>query len=335
MANTVNREYKSSLFTYMLSQKQYALSVYNALNYSNYTNPDDVEITTLENVVFINIKNDVSFVLDHVFNLYEHQSPYNPNMPLRTLLYLANSYERMINQKEANIYGSALIKIPTPKFIVFYNGDSEYPDRLQMFLSDAFENSEVQADVELKVTMLNISYNHNRNLLEQCEVLRAYSLYNDKFKEYTKRKGITKTEAANMAIEYCIQNNVLADFFKTRRSEVVGMVLEFTAEKAEKYLSKLEKEIEESNQQIEEKERQIQESNQRIEEKERQIKESNQQIEEKERQIKENNQQIRNQNQQLECKEQQIEELNQELAEKNRQILEMEQKMASLINGNQ
>ena len=176
-----------------------------------------------------------------------------------------------------------------------------------MFLSDAFENIEVQADVELKVTMLNISYNHNRNLLEQCEVLRAYSLYNDKFKEYTKREGITKTEAANMAIEYCIQNNVLADFFKTRRSEVVGMVLEFTAEKAEKYLSKLEKEIEESNQQIEEKERQIEESNQ----------------------------QIRNQNQQLECKEQQIEELNQELAEKNRQILEMEQKMASLINGNQ
>ncbi len=254
MANTVNREYKSSLFAYMLSQKQYALSVYNALNNSNYTNPDDVEITTLENVVFINIRNDVSFVLNHVFNLYEHQSTYNPNMPLRTLMYLANSYERMINKKEANIYGSVLIKIPTPKFIMFYNGDMEYPDKMSMLLSDAFENKELQGDVELKVTMLNINYNHNRKLLEQCEVLKGYSLYNNKFKEYTKREGITKVEAANMAIEYCIQNNVLADFFKMRRSEVVGMVLEFTAEKAEKYLKNLEKRIKEQNQEIEDKE---------------------------------------------------------------------------------
>ena len=271
MANTINREYKSSLFTYMLSQKKYALSVYNALNNSNYTNPDDVEITTLENVVFINIKNDVSFVLNHVFNLYEHQSTFNPNMPLRTLLYLANSYERMINQKEANIYGSALIKIPTPKFVVFYNGDTAYSDKTPMFLSDAFENKEIQGDVELKVTMLNINYNYNRNLLDQCEVLRAYSLYNDKFKEYTRREGITKTEAANMAIEYCIQNNILADFFKIRRSEVVGMILEYTAEKAEKYQAKLEKQIEEQNRDIENKERQIEEQNRKILEMEQMI----------------------------------------------------------------
>ena len=328
MANTVNREYKSSLFTYMLSQKQYALSVYNALNDSNYTNLDDVEITTLENVVFINIRNDVSFILDHVFNLYEHQSTFNPNMPLRTLMYLANSYERMINRKEANIYGSALIRIPTPKFVVFYNGDTEYPDKMQMLLSDAFENRELQGDVELKVTMLNINYNHNRNLLEQCEVLRAYSLYNDKFKEYTRREGVTKAEAANMAIEYCIQNDVLADFFKIRRSEVVGMVLEFTAEKAEKYLSKLEKRIDEQNQEIAEQNQEIAERNQQIAEQNQQIAEQNQQISDKKLQIEE--QQYR-----IEGQEQQIEGLNQKLAEKNRQIFEMEQKIAALVNGEQ
>ena len=99
MANEVNREYKSSLFTYMLSHKEYALQVYNVLNNSNYTNPEDVEITTLENVVFINIKNDVSFVLDNIFNLYEHQSTYNPNMPLRSLFYVSDSYDRMIKER--------------------------------------------------------------------------------------------------------------------------------------------------------------------------------------------------------------------------------------------
>ena len=221
MANEINREHKSSLFTYMLSHKEYALQVYNVLNNSNYTNLEDIEITTLENVVFINIKNDVSFVLDNIFNLYEHQSTYNPNMPLRSLFYVGNSYERLIKDKELNIFGSKLVKIPTPKCVVFYNGEQEYPDKIILKLSDAFENHNTEGDVQVQVTMININYSHNKKLLNNCEVLRGYSLYNEKFREYNKLKKVSKTEAAQMALEYCIKQNVLADFFKKRRNKVI------------------------------------------------------------------------------------------------------------------
>ena len=264
MANEVNREYKSSLFTYMLSHKEYALQVYNVLNNSNYTNPEDVEITTLENVVFINIRNDVSFVLDNIFNLYEHQSTYNPNMPLRSLFYVSDSYERMIKEKNLNIFGSKLLKIPTPKCVVFYNGEKEYPEIDTLNLSDAFENKSTESDVQIRVTMRNSNDSHNKELLDKCEVLRGYSLYNEKFREYNKLEEVNKTEAAHKALDYCIQQNVLADFFKKRRNEVVGMILEYTAEQAEKDMAKLENEIAEKEQQLAEKDQRIADLEQKV-----------------------------------------------------------------------
>ena len=278
MANEVNREYKSSLFTYMLSHKEYALQVYNVLNNSNYTNPEDVEITTLENVVFINIKNDVSFVLDNIFNLYEHQSTYNPNMPLRSLFYVSDSYDRMIKERNLNIYGSKLINIPTPKCVVFYNGEKEYPDKMILNLSDAFENKSTESDIELRVTMLNINYSHNKELLDKCEVLRGYSLYNEKFREYNKLEEVNKTEAANKALDYCIEHNVLADFFKKRRNEVVGMILEYTAEQAEKDMEKLENEIAEKEQKIAAAEQELFDKEQKLAEAEQDLKEKDQRI---------------------------------------------------------
>ena len=105
--------------------------------------------------------------------------------------------------------------------------------------------------------MLNINYSHNKELLDNCEVLRGYSLYNEKFREYNKLEGVDKTEAAHKALDYCIQHNVLADFFKKRRNEVVGMILEYTAEQAEKDMEKLEKEIAEAKQKLADKEQKL------------------------------------------------------------------------------
>ncbi len=292
MANEVNREYKSSLFSYMLSQKEYALQVYNALNDSNYDNPKEVKITTLENVVFINIKNDVSLMLNNTFNLYEHQSTYNPNMPLRSLFYLSNSFEKLIKIAEANLYGTKLVKIPTPKCVVFYNGDEEYPDKQILKLSDSFENKNIIGDLELTVTMLNINYSHNNELLEKCEVLRGYSLYNEKFREYNKNEGITKTEAANMAIDYCISNKVMTEFFIERRNEVVGMILEYTAEQAEKDIANLERKILESEQKLAAKEQKLVENEQKLAAKEQKLVENEQKLAAKEQKLVENEQKL-------------------------------------------
>ena len=253
--NNVNREYKSSLFSYIFSQKEYALQLYNALNNSHYDNPEDVRITTLENVVFINIYNDVSFMFNSTLQFYEHQSTFNPNMPLRNLFYLANTYEKYIKELDEDLYSSSLIKIPTPTCIVFYNGVKDEPDRLPLKLSDAFINREAESSLELIVQMININYDYNRDLMEKCEALYGYSLYISKVREYNNTYGMDIQEASIKALDYCIEKDIFADFFRERRNEVVGMILEeYTLEHVEqrtaRKVERLTKELEDANQTI-------------------------------------------------------------------------------------
>ena len=132
MANESNSKYKSTLFSTFFSEKENALEMYNALNGTDYDNPDEITITTLKNVVFINRYNDVSYILGGVFNLYEHQSTYNPNMPLRSFFYIAQTFEKMVDQKK--LLSRVRVPIPTPKFVVFYNGTQEQPDKQFMKL---------------------------------------------------------------------------------------------------------------------------------------------------------------------------------------------------------
>ena len=238
MANKTNPQYKSTLFSTIFSDKVNALEMYNALNGTDYDNPDEITITTLKNVVFINRYNDVSYVLGGVFNLYEHQSTYNPNMPLRSFFYTAQSYEKMVDEKK--LLSRSPVKIPTPKFVVFYNGSKEQPDVIVQKLSDSFTNKEVQGDLELSVTMINVNYGHNGELMKKCQALNGYSLYISKFREYTEENGLVREEAARKAIEYCIDNDVMVDFFEERRKEVVGMMLEVTEEVIMEFIEELE-----------------------------------------------------------------------------------------------
>ena len=122
----VNREYKSSIFAILFGSEEYKqnlLDLYNALVGKNYTNLDDMSYTTLEDAIYISVKNDVSFLIDGNMALFEHQSTYNPNMPLRGLIYYSHLYQSYIEKCEDSIFGSKLIKIPTPQYIVFYNGE--------------------------------------------------------------------------------------------------------------------------------------------------------------------------------------------------------------------
>ena len=82
-----NVKYKDTLFKKLFGQnKENALSLYNAINGTNYTMEDDFEYTMLEDVVYMKSKDDVSFLVGTSLNLYEYQSTYNPNMPLRSTL---------------------------------------------------------------------------------------------------------------------------------------------------------------------------------------------------------------------------------------------------------
>ena len=146
-----NREYKSDVFSMLMESKENALEVYNALNDSEYTNPEEVEIVQLERGVSLSIRNDASFIIDMNINFYEHQSTYNPNMPLRSLIYFVNKLQDWLKDNDKDLFSRRQIQIPTPHFIVFYNGKEEKEDSWIDYLSESYENLTGEPNLELKV----------------------------------------------------------------------------------------------------------------------------------------------------------------------------------------
>lgn len=170
--------------------------------------------------VSLTVRNDAAFIVDASLSVYEHQSSICPNMPVRCLIYFTNILERMI--KDRNIYGRSLVKIPIPKFVVFYNGEEKQPEQYEMKLSDAFERKVDDPELELTCRVYNINHGHNQKLLQCCPVLKEYMIFIDYVRKYHKQEGYENLETAiNLAINRCIEENVLRDFLKEHRSEVV------------------------------------------------------------------------------------------------------------------
>lgn len=223
-----NREYKSDVFSMLLEDKTNALQLYNALNKSEYTDPEMVEIRTLDKGVSLSVRNDAAFVLDSNLSIYEHQSTVCPNMPVRCIIYFSSIIEKMV--KSHNIYGKTLVKIPTPRFAIFYNGAEDQPEQYELKLSDAFVHPMEQPELELTCRVYNINCGRNKALLDACPVLREYMLFVDYVREYHANQGYENLEMAiNLAIDRCIRENVLKDFLVENRSEVVKVTqLDYT-----------------------------------------------------------------------------------------------------------
>lgn len=150
-----NKNYKDTIFRMLFSDRENLLSLYNAVNQKDYKNPDELEIVALENAIYMGIKNDLAFIIDLNLYLYEHQSTFNPNMPLRDLFYICNEYQKLVDKK--SLYSSTLQKIPAPDFIEFYNGAKAAPDIFEHRLSSAYANLTGTPKLELIVTVLNIN----------------------------------------------------------------------------------------------------------------------------------------------------------------------------------
>lgn len=223
----VVREYKDTVFKMLYRDKRELLKLYNALNHTNYDNFEELEVCTLENAIFMNVKNDVSFLVNSVLNLYEQQSTVNPNMPLRDLIYVARQFEKYIRDK--TIYSSKQVQLPVPRFVVFYNGTNEQPEKKVMKLSEAFKKEVADPDLELKVTLININPGHSKELLDRCQTLKEYSVYVDRVRRHAKVMPIEA--AVRHAVDECIQEGVLADFLKAQKAEVIAMsIFEYNEE---------------------------------------------------------------------------------------------------------
>lgn len=248
-----NREYKSDVISMLLRIPKYALDVYNAMNGSDYMDPELIQIMLLENGISLSVRNDASFFINNYLNLYEHQSTYSPNAPLRFLIYLTNLIKQTISKRD--LYGRRLVPIATPHFAVFYNGTEERPDREELRLSDAFINETDAPEIELVCTVYNINPDHNADLLAKSEVLRGYMCFVNRVrKNISEQKRsihdsvngqstdpieieINLESAITEAIDYCINNHILEEFFRENKNEVIkNMVLDYTWERREELI---------------------------------------------------------------------------------------------------
>ena len=254
-----NREYKSDVISMMLQIPEYALDVYNAMNNSGYTDPDMIQIMRLENGISLSVRNDASFFISNYLNLYEHQSTYSPNAPLRFLIYLTSLLKKMIGKRD--LYGRKRVQIATPHFAVLYNGTEKRPEKEVLKLSDAFIHQTDTPEIELTVTVYNINPDNNTQLLEKSKVLSGYMIFVNRVRENLEHQRkieqntrflsseyneaehddtelMEDLEAAiNEAIDHCIENHIMETFFRENRSEVTkSMVLDYTWERREELI---------------------------------------------------------------------------------------------------
>lgn len=221
----VNEKHKDRLFRAIFggSQPEYTLSLYNAINGTDYDDPGKLEIYTIEDTVYMGMKNDVSFIIDDEINLFEHQSTYNPNMPLRGLFYLAKQYEKYVADKGLDPYSTSIVCLPTPKYVVLYNGKKGIQEREVLKLTDSFTKNPEEAAVEVLATMVNVNYGHNIDIMSRCKPLEDYALFVQKVREYGKANSAE--EAIALAIRDAIELNLLDGYFRKHKAEVTDMVL--------------------------------------------------------------------------------------------------------------
>ena len=229
------KDYRDRLFNFIFGNEahpEWTLSLYNAVNHTSYTDPSLIELTTIRETLYLGMHNDVSFLIASLMNLYEQQSSYNPNMPVRLLQYAGNMYERYIVGHRKNKYGRTLIQLPVPKLVVFYNGPDERPEAEDLNLSDAFPPQlRDLSDIQVRVRMLNVNLGKSASLLETCKPLGEYAWIVDAIRKNERElKGkvddsILLETAIDRAVDAIPDDFIIKQYLETHRAEVKGMLL--------------------------------------------------------------------------------------------------------------
>ncbi|MEY8367838.1 Rpn family recombination-promoting nuclease/putative transposase [Anaerovoracaceae bacterium 42-11] len=223
-----NRNYQDSVFSKLFSNEEAALELYNALSGTNYGPETKIRITTLENVLFLEKYNDLSFTVeDRIIVMAEHQSTINPNIPLRLLGYSTDTYTKIIDTDR--LYSSTQVKLPTPVFYVFYTGNEPWNVKT-LSLADSFIDPPPENSLNLVVKLVNLRYNKDNEILNRSKTLMGYS----KLVTYVKEdlsEGKSLRDSIRAAVQRCICEGHLVDFLKKHGEEIEKMKFyEFTLE---------------------------------------------------------------------------------------------------------
>ena len=220
---------KDKLFRYIFGSeehKDWVLSLYNAINNTDYTNAEDLTITTINDVIYLSMKNDLSFLFADTMNFIEHQSTENNNLPLRMLFYMAGVYARYLKDTRQirNLYNVKAVSLPAPCFVVFYNGRKEMPERQTLKLSDSFMNkSDIRA--ELVVEIINLNSGNNRNLFKKSRPLKDYSQFIRDLQSLLS-EGYNVEEAVQKALGKMPEDSEIKQLLTSDNTRVTQMILE-------------------------------------------------------------------------------------------------------------
>ena len=282
------RDYKDSLFCFIFGSEEYkhfSLALYNAVNGSDYTDVNDVTINTLKDVLFINVRNDISFVLKDVMNLYEHQSTFNPNIPVRMFIYSCKLINKYIHDNQLDIYSSTQLELPTPKLLCFYNGIANKEDVSYLRLSDSFKKNigktDGGSDIEVTVKMININNGRNEKLLNSCRPLKDYAMFVEQVRKYgaiydadAEIESEKLADAINNAIDSLPEDSEIKAILESRRAEVVKLCIEEYTKEHSDYVRKIEDDRKnEKISQLEKDNSQLKEDNSQLKEDKNQLKE--------------------------------------------------------------
>ena len=224
----IKKDYKDRLFKLVFGREEYkaaTLDLYNAITGSSFTEADDIVINTIEDAVYLNMHNDVSFLLGDTLNLYEHQSTYSPNIPMRMLLYVSQLYSKIIEtdgDKKGRMYTHSRVMFPTPKFYMFYNGKEIKAGERILEITDSFKDKE-NSDLKLRVKMININYGKNNELMDKCASLSDYSKFVHDVAEY-KGEGIGAEQAVTSAIG-ALPEGLVKSILNAHKAEATEMFL--------------------------------------------------------------------------------------------------------------
>ena len=229
---SANKKYKDSVFRKYFSDEKKLRSLYSALTDTPCDKIKQIDIKTLENIMFGDVKNDLAFVVNHmVIVISEHMGSFSYNLPTRMLRYYTSLLDTIIEVKK--LFSRSLVKIPAPEFYILYNGVEKQPKERTMKLSDAFLGTpDKGCTLELKVKLININLDSNHELLEKCPYIKEYSLFIAKVREYIDG-GMALEEAMKNAIEYCKSHGIMVDFLQEHEMEVQKMKLGITLEELE------------------------------------------------------------------------------------------------------
>jgi len=220
----IKKNYKDSTFRKLFNDKERIIELYNALSNSNYGNDTNVEVITLDNAIMGDRKNDLAFIIEGKFIvLIEHQSSINPNMPLRTLIYLAKEYEREYFGKD--IYSKTKISLPTPEIYVFYNGKEDTKLVETLKLSDLYIQKCAKMSLEVKVEVININHEKGAEILHKCKSLNDYSLLIHTIRN-KENNGNKLEEAIEETINEFIEQGILVEFLKKNGGDIMSFLFE-------------------------------------------------------------------------------------------------------------